>query len=187
MDSTSRHRVPSSSPSPQADLFTAPNGLLEGFCYRPNVLSPDEEGALVRELANLSFRPFDFHGYLATRQVVSFGYRYDYDGRAVVEASPFPSFLVSLPIKIAAIFDRPPETFRQVLINEYRPGAGSGWHRDKAQFDEVAACRCLPRASCVFDGRPVRLGTERRSRSSHARLIFFRRPPHRVGAQHSRA
>jgi alkylated DNA repair dioxygenase AlkB len=159
MNSTSRHRVPSSSPSPQADLFTAPNGLLEGFCYRPNVLSPDEEGALVRELANLSFRPFDFHGYLATRQVVSFGYRYDYDGRAVVEASPFPSFLVSLPIKIAAIFDRPAETFRQVLINEYRPGAGSGWHRDKAQFDEVAACRCLPRASCVFDGRPVRLVT----------------------------
>jgi alkylated DNA repair dioxygenase AlkB len=148
MNSTSRHHVPSSSPSPQADLFTAPNGLPEGFCYRPNVLSPDEEGALVRELANLSFRPFDFHGYLATRQVVSFGYRYDYDRRAVVEASPFPSFLVSLPIKIAAIFDRPAETFRQVLINEYRPGAGIGWHRDKAQFDEVVGVSLL--APCVL-------------------------------------
>jgi alkylated DNA repair dioxygenase AlkB len=148
MNSTSRHRVRSSSPSPQADLFTAPNGLPEGFCYRPNVLSPDEEGALVRELANLPFRPFDFHGYLATRQVVSFGYRYDYDRRAVVEASPFRSFLVSLRVKIVAIFDRPAETFRQVLINEYRPGAGIGWHRDKAQFDEVVGVSLL--APCVL-------------------------------------
>ena len=112
MNATSRYRVLSSSPSSQAGLFTAPNGLPEGFCYRPNVLSRDEEGALVRELANLPFKALDFHGYLANRQVVSFGYRYDYDRRAVVEASPFPSFRVSLRNKIAAIFDRPAETLR---------------------------------------------------------------------------
>jgi hypothetical protein len=40
--------------------------------------------------------PFDFHGYLANRHVVSFGYRYDYDRCGFVEASPFPSLLVSL-------------------------------------------------------------------------------------------
>ena len=80
--------------------------------------------------------------------MVSFGYRYDYDRRAVVEASPFSSFLVSLRNKIAAIFDRPAETFRQVLINEYRPGAGIGWHRDKAQLDEVVGV--LPLAPCVL-------------------------------------
>jgi hypothetical protein len=66
----------------------------------------------VRELANLPLKAFDFHGYLANRQVVSFGYRYDYDRRAVVEASPFPSFRGSLRNKIAAIFDRPAETLR---------------------------------------------------------------------------
>ena len=92
--------------------------------------------------------PFDFHGYLANRQVVSFGYRYDYDRGAVVEASPFPSFLVSLRNKVAAIFDRPAEDFHQVLINEYRPGAGIGWHRDKAQFDEVVGVSLL--APCVL-------------------------------------
>jgi alkylated DNA repair dioxygenase AlkB len=80
--------------------------------------------------------------------VVSFGYRYDYDRRAVVEASPFPSFLVSLRNKVAAIFDRPAEAFGQVLINEYRPGAGIGWHRDKAQFDEVVGVSLL--APCVL-------------------------------------
>jgi alkylated DNA repair dioxygenase AlkB len=83
--------------------------------------------------------------------VVSFGYRYDYDRRAVVEASPFPSFLVSLRNKIAAIFDWPAETFRQVLINEYRPGAGIGCHRDKAQFDEVVGVSLL--APCVLSFR----------------------------------
>jgi alkylated DNA repair dioxygenase AlkB len=129
-------------------LFTGPNGLPEGFCYRPNVLSGDEEDGLARELADLPFKPFDFHRYLANRHVVSFGYRYDYDRGAVVEASPFPSFLVSLRNKVAAIFDRPAEDFRQVLINEYRPGAGIGWHRDKAQFDEVVGVSQL--APCVL-------------------------------------
>jgi hypothetical protein len=130
MNTTSR-RVRPSPPSPQADLFTAPDDLPEGFCYRPSILACDGADALSRELVDLPFKPFDFRGYRANRQVVTFGYRYDYDGRAVLEASPFPAFLVSLRDKIAAVFDRPAEAFRQVLMNQYRPGAGIGWHRDK--------------------------------------------------------
>ena len=80
--------------------------------------------------------------------MVSFGYRYDCDRRAVVEASPFPSFLVSLQNKVAAIFDRPAEAFDQVLINEYRPGAGIGRHSDKTRFDEVVGALLL--APCVL-------------------------------------
>ena len=107
-----RHKPPlppPSSPSPQADLFTAPDGLPDGFCCRPNVLSGDEEDGLASELADLPFKLFDFHGYLANHQAVSFGYRSDYDRRAVVEASPFPSFLVSPRNKVVAIFGRPAE------------------------------------------------------------------------------
>jgi hypothetical protein len=51
----------------------------------------------------------------------------------------------------------------------------------------VSARCCLHRACCVFAGRPLRLGPECRSRSSRARLIFFRRPRAPYGAQHSRA
>jgi hypothetical protein len=94
-----------------------------------------------------------------------------------LRTSPFPSFLVFLRNKIAAIFYRSAEIFRQVLINEYRPGAGIGWHHDEAQFDAVVVVSLLARAFCVFARRPARLGTERRSRSSHARFIFFRGPP----------
>jgi alkylated DNA repair dioxygenase AlkB len=147
MNAPSRRRLRSSSPSAQSDLF-ALRGLPEGFRYHPDVLSFEQEEALAREVAALPFKPFDFHGYLANRQVVSFGYRYDYDRRAVVEAAPFPSFLISLRAKIAETFARPAESFRQVLINEYRPGAGIGWHRDKAQFDEVVGVSLL--APCVM-------------------------------------
>src|SRR5271168_5337736 len=96
MNAPSRRRVRPSSPSAQSNLFAVPARLPEGFRYHPDLLSFEEEEALARELAALPFKPFDFHGYLANRQVVSFGYRYDYDRGAVVEASPFPSFLVSL-------------------------------------------------------------------------------------------
>jgi alkylated DNA repair dioxygenase AlkB len=148
MNAPSRRRVRPSSPSAQSNLFAVPARLPEGFRYHPDLLAFEEEEALARELAALPFKPFDFHGYLANRQVVSFGYRYDYDRRAVVEAAPLPPFLVSLRTKIAAAFDRPEDAFQQVLINEYRPGAGIGWHRDKAQFDEVVAVSLL--APCVL-------------------------------------
>jgi alkylated DNA repair dioxygenase AlkB len=150
MNAPSRRRVQPSEPFDQTDLFAAPTGLPEGFRYHPDVLSVGEEEALARELAQLPFKPFDFHGYLANRQVVSFGYRYDYDRRAVVEAAPLPSFLEPLRRKVAATFDRPADTFRQVLINEYRPGAGIGWHRDKAQFEEVVGVSLLAPCSLRF-------------------------------------
>ena len=129
-------------------MFATPTGLPEGLRYHPDVLSVEEEDALARELGALPFKPFDFQGFLANRQVVSFGYRYDYGSRSVVEAAPFPSFLVALRAKIAETFGRPADAFRQVLINEYRPGAGIGWHRDKAQFDEVVGVSLLTR--CVL-------------------------------------
>ena len=143
MNAPSRSRVRSSSPSAKTHLFAAPKPPPEGFAYHRDVLSIEEEEALARELGALPFKPFDFQGFLANRQVVSFGYRYDYDRRAVVEAAPLPAFLIPLRRKVAELFDRPADAFRQILINEYRPGAGIGWHRDKAQFDEVVGVSLL--------------------------------------------
>jgi alkylated DNA repair dioxygenase AlkB len=150
MNASVRRRVRPSSASAQTDLSVAPAGLPEGFRYHAEVLSAEEEEALARELAALPFKPFDFHGYLANRQVVSFGYRYDYDQRAVVEAAPFPPFLISLRQRVAETFRRPEDAFCQVLINEYRHGAGIGWHRDKAQFDEVVGVSLLAPCNLRF-------------------------------------
>ena len=135
-------------------------------------------------LALLPFKPFDFQGFLANRQVVSFGYRYDYGSRAVVEAAPFPSFLEPLRHKVAALFDRPADAFRQVLINEYQPGAGIGWHRDKAQFDEVVGVSLLHPATCASAERRARLGTGRRSKVE-PRSAYLLSGPARTIWEHS--
>ncbi|MCP9228707.1 alpha-ketoglutarate-dependent dioxygenase AlkB [Mesorhizobium sp. LMG 17147] len=132
----------------QGDLFAASDDLPEGFRYRPELITPDEEAALASQLAGLPFQPFDFHGHLANRRVVGFGLRYDYDRREVVEAPPIPGFLLPLRDKVAALARLPAETFVQVLINEYRPGAGIGWHRDKPHFEVIAGVSLL--AACSF-------------------------------------
>jgi alkylated DNA repair dioxygenase AlkB len=146
MNASTRRRVHPASQEP--DLFGSPNGAPEGFRYRADLLDPAEEEALAAGLAALPFQPFDFHGYQANRRVVSFGWRYDYQSRAIAEAAPLPAFLEDLRAKAAEAFERRPEDFQQVLINDYPPGAGIGWHRDKAQFGEIVGVSLL--APCPF-------------------------------------
>jgi alkylated DNA repair dioxygenase AlkB len=162
----------------------APTRLREGFRYRPDVLSVEEEEAFARELSALPSKPFDFQGFLANRQVVSFGYRYDYDRRAVVEAPSFPAFLEPLRRKVAAVFDRPGDTFRQVLINEYRPGAGIGWHRDKAQFDEVVGVSLLAPCTLRFR-RKAGEAWDRASLTIEPRSSYLLSGPARTIWEHS--
>ena len=184
MNAPKRRQVRRSSSSGEADLFGAPRALPEGFRYYAALLSADEEEALAVELARLPFKPFDFHGYQANRQVVGFGYRYDYDRRAVVEAPPLPSFLEPMGAKIAESFNRPAEAFAQVLINEYRPGAGIGWHRDKPQFDEVVGVSLL--APCVMRFRRRSGETwERRSLTVEPRSAYLLTGPARTVWEHS--
>jgi alkylated DNA repair dioxygenase AlkB len=132
----------------QTDLFGAPAAGPEGFRYQPDLLTAEEEARLADELTRLPFEPFDFHGHLAHRHVVGFGYRYDYASRTVRTADPIPDFLEPLRRKIGAFAGLPPDAFVQVLINAYRPGAGSGWHRDKPHFEEVVGVSLL--APCAF-------------------------------------
>src|SRR5947209_3924017 len=73
-----------------------------GFRYRPEIITPEEEADLAREIAALDLRPFEFRGYRGLRRVRSFGYRYDYDRRAVDAADPIPPFLLGLREKAAA-------------------------------------------------------------------------------------
>jgi hypothetical protein len=81
----------------QGDLFASEARIdprkPSGFRYWPDVISPAEERSLIGELESLPFQPFDFHGYLANRRVVSFGLRYDYGRRGVEAAPPAPEFL----------------------------------------------------------------------------------------------
>ena len=184
MNVVTRRRVQSPSANGPEDLFGPPIRLPEGFRYSADLVTPDQEEGLARELAALPFKPFNFHGYQANRQVVGFGFRYDYGARKVIEAPPMPSFLEPLRHKIAETFGRPVESFQQVLINEYRPGAGIGWHRDKAQFDEVVGVSLL--APCSFRFRRKNGdGWDRVSLTVEPRSAYLLSGPSRTVWEHS--
>lgn len=132
----------------QPDLFANAPEIVEGLRHQADLVTEREAEALVEALRRLNFVPFDFHGHQANRQVVSFGWRYDYAARAVQPAAPIPHFLMSLRDKVADFAGCAAADFQQVLINLYEPGAGIGWHRDKPQFGLVAGVSLV--SSCTL-------------------------------------
>jgi alkylated DNA repair dioxygenase AlkB len=127
------------SPIPQGELFAVEPRSPAGFAYRDDLISLAEEQLVLRELEQVPFKPFEFQGFVGKRHVASFGWRYDYSGRMLQEALPIPSFLLALREQAAAFGGVAAEDLQQILVNRYAPGAGIGWHRDKAMFDTVIA------------------------------------------------
>jgi alkylated DNA repair dioxygenase AlkB len=122
----------------------------EGFRYEEDVISEAEEATLVASLAKLELKPFEFLGHLGNRRVTAFGLRYDYARRAIEAADGFPSFLADLRNKVAKFAGRGVDEFQQGGVNEYPPGAGIGWHKDKAQFGVIVGVSLLAPARMRF-------------------------------------
>src|SRR5205085_10812960 len=122
--------------------------LPEGFLYRPELISPSDETAILDHVRQLPFRDFEFHGYTGKRRVVSFGWHYDFSARQLQKAEDMPDYLHALRVAAAAFADLHPDEFQHVLVTEYGPGAGIGWHRDKAVFGDVVGISLL--SPCVF-------------------------------------
>jgi hypothetical protein len=80
--------------SSQPTLFDpAPARLPAGFRYQSDLITPDDEAEILRNLKELPFRNFEFHGYVGKRRVVSFGWRYDFNDRELRRAAEIPGFL----------------------------------------------------------------------------------------------
>jgi alkylated DNA repair dioxygenase AlkB len=108
-----------------------------GLRYEPAFVSPDEERALVACVAELPLAPFQFGAFEGKRRVASFGWRYDFSDQRLHAAEPFPSWIVPLVTKVEVFADLPVGAIQHILFTEYEPGAGIGWHRDKANFGLV--------------------------------------------------
>jgi len=121
-----------------------------GFRDQEEIVTKEEEAALVASLGELNLKPFEFHGHLGNRRVVSFGLKYDYSRRSVEPASEMPAFLDHLLLRVAAFAGCEAGAFQQVGVNEYRPGAGIGWHKDKSQFGIIVAVSLLAPATMRF-------------------------------------
>jgi alkylated DNA repair dioxygenase AlkB len=121
---------------------------LDGFHYQPELITTAEEQELIQQVSVLPFREFEFHGFLGKRRIVSFGWKYDYSGRAIRKADDIPDFLLDLRSRAAEFSGIDSNTFQHVLVTEYRAGSGIGWHRDKPEFGEVVGVSLL--APCVL-------------------------------------
>src|SRR5947209_7280332 len=90
-----------------------------GFNYQDEIVTEEEEAALVASLGQLDLKPFDFHGHLGNRKVVSFGLKYDFSRRSLERADHIPVFLDDLLARAAKFTGLAKDSFRQVGVNEY--------------------------------------------------------------------
>jgi alkylated DNA repair dioxygenase AlkB len=157
----------------QPSLFETPAApaLPEGFAYRPDFLSADEEARLAAWLADLPFQAFQFRGYEGKRRVVSFGWQYDFTRSHLIKADDMPAELLDVRARAAAFVELEPQDLQQCLLNEYLPGAPIGWHRDRPMFEKVVGISLL--APCAFRlRRRVGDGFERRAIELAPRSIY---------------
>src|SRR5215212_2622244 len=133
----------------QASLFDpSPPELPDGFKYVPEFLSIAEERALVNWMEPLSFKEFEFQGFRGKRCVVSYGWRYDFNGGGLSKTEDIPAFLLPIRERAAAFAGKTASELQQVLLTKYPSGAQIGWHKDKAVFSEVVGISLL--APCTF-------------------------------------
>lgn len=128
-------------------------GEPRGFQYQEQIISEEVEASLAAELGQLALRPFEFHGYLGNRRVVNFGLKYDFSRRSVQRAEDMPSFLDDLLNRAASFAGCEKDAFRQVGVNEYRAGAGIGWHKDKPEFGIIVGVSLLAPSTMRFRRR----------------------------------
>ena len=158
--------------------------LPEGFEYRPDFIGPAAERSLIAEMQKLEFSPFQFHGFEGKRRVVSFGWRYDFNGGGLQKTGAFPPFLLTLRDTAAASFGLKAASLQQVLLIEYGPGASIGWHRDRPVFGDVVGVSLL--SPCTFRfRRKAGVKWERRSITAQPRSAYLLRGPSRDEWEHS--
>lgn len=156
----------------------------EGFRYRADVLTIDEERELVERLAALPLKEFEFRGYFGKRRVTSFGWHYDFGDATLRRTDDMPPFLLPLRERAAAFADLTPDDLAHALVTEYRPGAAIGWHRDRPAFGDVIGISLL--SSCVFRfRRKSGAKWERYSITAAPRSAYLLRGPSRKGWEHS--
>jgi alkylated DNA repair dioxygenase AlkB len=130
-----------------ARLFEA--DLPQGFHYREDFVSREEEAALIESISEIEFSHFEMRGVVARRRVAFFGRSYD---AVTGPEQPIPAFLFGVRDRLAEWAGVAPTAFAMALINEYRDAAPIGWHRDAPQYDIVAGLSLL--SACRMKLRP---------------------------------
>ena len=140
----------------QSEFFSVPSGAPDGFTYQPDFISEAEEQQLLRAIDTLEFAEVRMHGIVAKRLVVHFGRSYEFQTFKLGPAPDAPGFLQPLRKRVGGLTGHNPAEFAEVLVTEYPPGAGIGWHRDAPAFDVVVGVSLLGRCAMQFRPWPVK-------------------------------
>lgn len=168
----------------QFDLFGSADSAPEGLRWRTDLITAEEERALVARMAALPFKPFEFQGFLGKRRTVSFGWNYKFDGTGLGDAEAIPDWLQPLRAAAAAFAGVEPDALEHVLVIEYDVGAGLGWHRDRPEFGDVVGVSLLSQAPLRFR-RKRGEKWDRFSLPAPTRSVYLLRGPSRTEWEHS--
>lgn len=102
----------------QLKLIDLPERLPNGLVYRPDFLTADEEAVLLAYIENLGMPFLQFKEFESKRRGMSFEHH-------------FPAFLMPLQNKVAKWLGVPRRAINEAFVQEYPPGYGIGWHRDR--------------------------------------------------------
>src|SRR5689334_12929064 len=95
----------------QGELFAASSSLPDGFLYRSEFITRDEEASLIAQIQALPLAEAKYKEYTARRRTVSYGGRYDYTVNKLEAAPSIPAFLLPLRDKVARWACLPAENF----------------------------------------------------------------------------
>jgi len=119
----------------------------EGLVYRPDVLTVEEERALLAQFDQLEFQEIVMKGVVARRTALRYGRGYDYDRRVATEdADPIPDWLLPARERAAELAGLSTEALEQALVQRYPEGAPIGWHRDSPSYEHVVGLSLLSSA-----------------------------------------
>jgi alkylated DNA repair protein (DNA oxidative demethylase) len=119
-----------------------------GFLYHPDFVSVDEEGRLLEGVRALQFGEVKMRGQVARRRTAHFGWVYGYESWRIEPGPPIPESLLLLRQRATELAGVPADQLAEVLVTDYGPGAGIGWHRDAPMFGVVIGISLL--GACRF-------------------------------------
>jgi alkylated DNA repair dioxygenase AlkB len=144
---------------PQGELFALEQALPEGFEYRPDFITAEEEADLVAEIGQLPLREAQYKEFTAKRRIVSYGGTYDFSSNELLPAGPIPLSLHGLRERISLWAAVPAREFTHALIAEYQTGTQLGWHRDVPEFEVVCGVSLAGAARMKLRRYPYRKGS----------------------------
>jgi hypothetical protein len=133
------------------NLFEVSAKVPDGFIYRQNFISEDEEQELIHEIQKLHLKPFQYYQFTGKRRTTSFGWQYEFGASEITTAPEVPAFLLPVRTRAGKLFDIDPNSLSQTSIIEYSTGsrlAGTGIFHILALW---SAFLLVQRAGCGFE------------------------------------